>query len=156
MLDTTSEKTKINQEYLNDLLQRIKQRPGMYLGQASITRLRMLLMGYSMARGELGLPLTEQEKQFAQFQKWIQQKYEINTTQGWDSIILSQVKDEKLALDLFFDLLQEFHLAKGNYLLQKDKLFEGETVDSLYEKIKALEDEEKIESSNETLSKDHD
>lgn len=33
----------------------------------------------------------------------------------------------------------------GDYLQLKDKLFEGETVDSLYEKIKALEDEEKIE-----------
>lgn len=111
MLELTSEKTKLNQEYLDDLLQRIKQRPGMYLGQASITRLRMLLMGYSMARGELGLPLTKQEKQFAQFQKWIQQKYQINTTQGWDNTILSQVKDEKLALELFFDLLEEFNLA---------------------------------------------
>ena len=89
----------------------------LYLGQASITRLRMLLMGYSMARGELGLPLTKQEKQFAQFQKWIQQKYQISTTQGWDSIILSQVKSEKLALELFFDLLQEFNLAKENNLL---------------------------------------
>ncbi|WP_217385662.1 hypothetical protein [Dolichospermum sp. UHCC 0259] len=33
-----------------------------------------LLMGYSMSRGELGLQLTQQEKQFAQFQKWIQGK----------------------------------------------------------------------------------
>lgn len=32
----------------------------------------------------------------------------------------------------------------GDYLQLKDKLFEGETVDSLYEKIKALEDQEKI------------
>ncbi len=117
MLELTNEKTELNQEYLDDLLQRIKQRPGMYLGQASITRLRMLLMGYSMARGELGLPLTKQEKQFAQFQKWIQQKYQINTTQGWDNIILSQAKSEKLALELFFDLLQEFNLAKENNLL---------------------------------------
>lgn len=33
----------------------------------------------------------------------------------------------------------------GDYLQLKDKLFEGETVDSLYEKIKALENEEIIE-----------
>lgn len=32
----------------------------------------------------------------------------------------------------------------GDYLQLKDKLFEGETLDSLYEKIKDLEDQEKI------------
>jgi len=98
----------VHQEYLYDLLARIKQRPGMYLGQASISRLRMLLMGYSMSRGELGLKITEQEKKFAQFQKWIQQKYGINSTQGWENMILSQVQDEKLALDLFFQLFDQF------------------------------------------------
>jgi len=73
MLDlTTTNGNKNTQEYLYDLLARIKQRPGMYLGKVSLTRLKMLLMGYSMSRGELGLQLTQQEKQFAQFQQWIQ------------------------------------------------------------------------------------
>jgi hypothetical protein len=80
----------------------------MYLGKVSITRLKMLLMGYSMSRGELGLQLTQQEKQFAQFQKWIQGKYQINSAEGWESIILSQVEDEKLAFDLFFQLWEQF------------------------------------------------
>jgi len=31
-------------------------------------------------------------------------------------------------------------LGQGDYLALKDKLFEGETVDSLYEKIKAYQD----------------
>jgi len=60
MLDvTTTNGNKNSQEYLYDLLTRIKQRPGMYLGKVSITRLKMLLMGYSMSRGELGLQLTQ-------------------------------------------------------------------------------------------------
>ena len=100
MLDlTTNNGNKNSQEYLYDLLARIKQRPGMYLGKVSLTRLKMLLMGYGMSRGELGLQLTEQEKQFAKFQQWIQTKYQINSSQGWESIILSQVDDEKLAFD---------------------------------------------------------
>ncbi len=37
----------------------------MYLGKVSLTRLKMLLMGYGMSRGELGLQLTQEEKQFA-------------------------------------------------------------------------------------------
>ncbi|HAN73596.1 MAG TPA: hypothetical protein DCQ63_04385, partial [Planktothrix sp. UBA8402] len=111
MLDlTTTNGNKNTQEYLYDLLARIKQRPGMYLGKVSVTRLKMLLMGYSMSRGELGLQLTQQEKQFAQFQQWIQTKYQINSSQGWETIILSQVEDEKLAFDLFFELFEQFNL----------------------------------------------
>ena len=111
MLDlTTTNGNKNTQEYLYDLLARIKQRPGMYLGKVSLTRLKMLLIGYSMSRGELGLQLTQQEKQLAQFQQWIQTKYQINSAQGWETIILSQVEDEKLAFDLFFELFEQFNL----------------------------------------------
>ncbi|MFM6833071.1 MAG: hypothetical protein ACKPKC_01340 [Dolichospermum sp.] len=109
MLDvTTTNGNKNSQEYLYDLLTKIKQRPGMYLGKVSITRLKILLMVYSMSRGELGLQLTQQEKQFSQFQKWIQGKYQINSAEGWETIILSQVEDEKLAFDLFFQLWEQF------------------------------------------------
>lgn len=106
----TNNGNKNNQEYLYNLLVRVKQRPGMYLGKVSITRLKMLLMGYSMSRGELGLELTPQEKQFARFQQWVQEKYQINSPQGWENIILSQVEDEKLAFDLFFELFEQFNL----------------------------------------------
>ena len=99
---------KFNQEYLYDLLKKIRQRPGMYLGRASITRLRMLLMGYSMARGELGIGLTQQEREFAGFQEWVMQRYRVNSTRGWDDIILSQTQDESSALNLFFNLFEEF------------------------------------------------
>lgn len=70
-----------------------------------------------MSRGELGLQLTQEEKQFAQFQQWIQAKYQVNSSQGWESIILSQVNDEKLAFDLFFELFEQFNLEA----LQLDK-----------------------------------
>lgn len=119
MLDlNTNNGNKNSQEYLYDLLARIKQRPGMYLGKVSLTRLKMLLMGYGMSRGELGLQLTQEEKQFAQFQQWIQRKYQINSSEGWESIILSQVEDEKLAFDLFFELFEQFNIE----CLQLDKI----------------------------------
>ena len=114
----TNNGNKNSQEYLYDLLARIKQRPGMYLGKVSLTRLKMLLMGYGMSRGELGLQLTQEEKQFAQFQQWIQRKYQINSSEGWESIILSQVEDEKLAFDLFFELFEQFNIE----CLQLDKI----------------------------------
>ena len=105
-------------EYLYDLIQRIKQRPGMYLGRCSITRLRMLLMGYGMARGELGLPITEQEKEFGGFQDWIQERYKITSTQGWESIILFASIDEREAFDKFFKLFEQFRNGESASLSQ--------------------------------------
>ncbi|QLE58914.1 hypothetical protein [Nostoc sp. TCL26-01] len=98
----------VKNEYLYHLLARIKQRPGMYIGQCSITRLNMLLIGYSQARMELGLPRTKQEENFDKFQEWIQNKYNSTVTQGWDSIILLNSTDEKDALYKFFHLFEQF------------------------------------------------
>ncbi|MCC3439960.1 hypothetical protein [Microcoleus sp. PH2017_05_CCC_O_A] len=42
------------------------------------------------------------------FQEWIQERYQITSTHGWDSIILFFSADEKDALDKFFKLLEEF------------------------------------------------
>ena len=101
-------KLDVKSEYFFDLLQRIKQRPGMYLGKCSITRLRAFLDGYETARAELGFPDTEQQQQLDGFQEWIQERYQITSTHGWDSIILFFSVDEKDALDKFFKLLEEF------------------------------------------------
>jgi hypothetical protein len=101
-------KLDVKSEYFFDLLQRIKQRPGMYLGKCSITRLRAFLDGYETARAELGFPDTEQQQQLDGFQEWIQERYKITSTHGWDSIILFFSVDEKDALDKFFKLLEEF------------------------------------------------
>lgn len=102
------QQTNSSFEYLYDLLQRIEKRPGMYLGRCSITRLKMLLVGYSLARRELNLPLSQQEKEFDRFQEWIQKRFEIASSQGWDSIILFHSVDEKDALEKFFKLFAEF------------------------------------------------
>ncbi|HAT16129.1 MAG TPA: hypothetical protein DCS91_23595 [Microcoleaceae bacterium UBA11344] len=101
-------KLDVKNEYFFDLLQRIKQRPGMYLGKCSISRLRAFLNGYEMARAELGLPDTEQQQQLDGFQEWIQERYKITSSHGWDSIILFFSADERDALDNFFKLLEEF------------------------------------------------
>ncbi|NES19518.1 MAG: hypothetical protein F6K41_11450 [Symploca sp. SIO3E6] len=99
---------KLKSEYLYDLLQEIQKEPSMYLGSCSITSLRMLLLGYGMARGKLGLPLTAQEKEFGGFQGWIQERYKSTTSQGWDKIILFHSCDERDAFNRFFELLEQF------------------------------------------------
>ncbi len=80
----------------------------MYLGKKSITRLSMVLTGYSLARSELGLEPTEEEGEFEKFQNWIQEKFNITSNHGWDSIILFYSVDERAAFENFFRLLKEF------------------------------------------------
>jgi hypothetical protein len=91
-----------------DFLQNIRKRPAMYLGQRSITRLHIFLCGYRFARSELGISQTEQEREFGEFQSWLEQKFNVETTQSWANIILSRTKNESQALDNFFELLDEF------------------------------------------------
>ena len=91
--------TIIPDEYFYEMLQRIKQRPGMFLGQCSITRLRAFLDGYMGSRSDLGLPPTQQELEFNQFQEWVQRRFKISSSHGWDSIILFYSADERDALN---------------------------------------------------------
>jgi hypothetical protein len=93
---------------LYDLLERIRKRPSMYLGQASITHLRACLSGYNLARRELGIAATEQDQSFLEFQDWIRQKFRVTSEQSWDKIILFYCEDERGALEKFFQLWEEF------------------------------------------------
>jgi hypothetical protein len=94
---------------LFDLLEKIKAKPGLYLGTASITHLRMFIMGYRYARSEMGVASTDMESDFYKnFQPWLQNRLSIRTVNAWDKIILLTCIDEKAAFDYFFQLLEEF------------------------------------------------
>jgi hypothetical protein len=99
---------------LFDLLEKIKAKPGLYIGTTSIAALRMFIVGYGFARSELGVTNTDVESDFYQnFQPWLQNRLSIRTVNAWDKIILLTCIDEKAAFDYFFQLLEEF--------LQRDK-----------------------------------
>jgi hypothetical protein len=100
---------------LFDLLEKIKTKPALYLGTASITNLRMFILGYRFARSELDITNSESESDFYKnFQPWLQNRLSIRTVNAWDKIILLTCIDEKSAFDYFFQLLNEF--------LQRNKL----------------------------------
>ncbi|MEH2356473.1 MAG: hypothetical protein V7K28_25355 [Nostoc sp.] len=103
----------------NEILTNIKKRPGMYLGANSITRLDMLLRGYSLARREVGVPPTKPEGEFQGFQSWVEEKYGINSGQSWSKIILFYSVDEHEALQKFFELFEEY--LNGNNSLEIDE-----------------------------------
>ncbi len=112
----------ISQEYLYQILERIKQKPAIFLGKSSLTRLRSFLDGYMGARVDLGLPETQQEIEFNQFQEWIQSRFKINSSHSWDSIILFYSEDEKDGLNKFFQLFEEFCTEKIKLQVQVNQI----------------------------------
>lgn len=94
---------------LFELLEKIKVKPGLYLGRASLTDLRMFVVGYRHARSELKVSNTEDEADFYRnFQPWLQVRLNVRTSNAWDKIILFTMVDEKRAFEYFFELLEEF------------------------------------------------
>lgn len=100
----------------HELLQQIQKKPGLYIGNASISNLYMFLTGYQFARRQLNIPLSNEEKEFQYFQTWLQEKFGVKTSQSWSQIILFYSADERDAFERFFNLLQEFGQHKGEYL----------------------------------------
>lgn len=91
------------------LLGKIKAKPGLYIGTASISHLRMFIVGYRFARKEMDVETTPAENDFYKnFQPWLQNRLSIHTVSGWDKLIRLTCVDEKAAFDYFFQLLEEF------------------------------------------------
>lgn len=94
---------------LFDLLEKVKTKPGLYLGTDSITHLRMFIVGYRFARSEVGIANTEAESDFYKnFQPWLQNRLSIRTVSAWDKLVLLTCINEKAAFNYFFQLLDEF------------------------------------------------
>lgn len=90
------------------LLDKIKTRPALYLGKRSICSLPAFLDGYTFAYRQLGIPVTEQEQEFTEFQDWIEKQFNQQSTRSWARIILFYSEDESQALDTFFQLFENF------------------------------------------------
>lgn len=93
---------------LYDLIRNIEKRPVMYLGQADLTHLGAFLAGYFFARRQAGIPETQQEQQFSEFQTWVEQKFKVSYSQPWEKIIRCFSPDETTSLQQFFMLFHEF------------------------------------------------
>lgn len=60
---------------LYDLLNKIPQKPGLYISSLSVSYWYLFLCGYAFSRQEQGMTLTVEEKEFEQFQSWVQQRF---------------------------------------------------------------------------------
>ncbi len=91
-----------------ELINKIKQRPALYLGKCSLSQLQSFLDGYTSALRQADIPVSQEEQEFEQFQEWIEVKFSQPSTQSWSRIILFYSEDERDALESFFELLNEF------------------------------------------------
>jgi hypothetical protein len=94
---------------LFEILGKIKERPGMYLGKPSVENLFLFLVGYKTARRELSIAPTEEELKFyGEFQPWLQERLQIRTNNSWATLIQFCSVNDQEAFDRFFELLTEF------------------------------------------------
>ena len=95
----------------NELLDAIRARPAMYLGEASLTRLWVFLWGYEIALGQHQIPLYINSPLDIKFLRHVSRNIDKQPvgSRGYHTIILLHVGgDEARALDLFWQLLDEF------------------------------------------------
>ena len=94
---------------LFEILSKIKTKPGLYIGRPSVSDLFIFLAGYKTARRELGIePTAEEMKFYQQFHQFVENKYNLHTSNAWAKIILLYCPDEKQGFERFFQLLEEF------------------------------------------------
>jgi len=108
LLQTDAEQFTQSPPGLYALLESVRQRPAMYLGHLSLTNFRSWLYGYQMGKHDAGLPPSDEEKEFYGFDAFVQDKYDWHDVGGWAAKILYYHRNEHLALEEFFKLLDEF------------------------------------------------
>ena len=89
-----------------ELLQKIKKRPGMYLGKTSLERLRAFLDGYH--HQELESQGMSEPDCLDGFTPYIQKRYHLNTDHDWSSVIQFFSTSDQNAFDTFYQKLEEF------------------------------------------------
>ena len=88
------------------LLDAIRERTAMYIGERSLTALHHFLSGYSFATKVHEVPLSHPLP--SDFQDWVAYRLHFReSTSGYRRMILQHYPDESSALDRFFELLDE-------------------------------------------------
>jgi len=99
----------IHLPWKSSILDTIRERPAMYLGEGTITALWHFLIGWEMALTRLGNVQKSPEVPI-DFADWVGYRLHLgsNFDGFWKRAILSRVRDESHALDRFFELRDEY------------------------------------------------
>ncbi len=88
-----------------DLLLKIKERPGMYLGTKSLSNLRLFMEGYIYAM-DSETELKNIGYIYYKFNEWLNKKYNITSPIFWE-MSLTNVSDSD-AFDMFYEELTAY------------------------------------------------
>lgn len=91
--------------YMKEVLNEVKVRPGMYLNDRKLENLYAFINGYMYRKFQEQDTIPEF---YPGFQKFITDKYNVTTGQHWTKIIDFYSDSEKEALDKFFLHLDEY------------------------------------------------
>lgn len=94
---------------LKDYFAHIRQRPGMYLGANTISKLYDHLQGYMMSYWFNAIDNPIDKNFFDNFNEFVYRYYGVTTNDNWSGVILDQsFGNEQNALETFFDLFDLF------------------------------------------------
>ena len=95
-------------ESIYDLLESIRQKPGLYIVEPSTDRLQSFLTGYEAGLGRVGFALRD-EVGFHKFHEWVANRLGFpESTSGWAGMIRARTASGEEAFRQFFVLLGEF------------------------------------------------
>ena len=95
-------------ESIYDMLEAIRKKPGMCIGEPSIARLDSFICGYGAGLGRSGFALRD-TRNFHRFNDWIARRLNFaDSTSGWSRMIRHKSRSDADAFEQFFVLLDEF------------------------------------------------
>jgi len=90
-----------------ELIDMIRMRTAMFIGHVSPTHLRSFLSGYFFAKKDEDIK--DNVPKFYGFHDYVMNKFNYNeSTSGWAYMIEDQREDKEEALDLFYELLDDY------------------------------------------------
>lgn len=100
---------------LLEILEEIKKRPQLYLGRKSLELLNAFISGFYVCQCRYqNRHLNITEYYLSGFQTFIEQKYNLDTTHSWSSLIRFFCSSDEEAFDKFYVLLNEYLLLDKN------------------------------------------
>jgi len=101
-----------------ELFDKLRMRTGMYTGFVSPTHLRAFMCGFFYAIDAETTDVTKEETPpFNEFNDWVADRLGYNeSTLGWADMIEKVYTDKKLALDQFYELLDEYRRIKHKHV----------------------------------------
>jgi hypothetical protein len=110
-----------DEAWLIPFLKRIRDRPGMYLGDEQVRTLHAFLQGYAQAREDLGIPpfVPQEESFLAGFEAWLKGRLMLTGDLAWATIV-ARVHPGEHGVRAFFVLLDEYLGQRGTSLARLD------------------------------------